>query len=86
MTQPKPLLNPKEYKLVAALAATPKSIWCIADLAKYLYQRSAKDPKRGNSWARNSLRRPLREGLIRHVGPGTYSITAAGRRYVGASK
>lgn len=43
------------------------------------FRRAADDKAQANSWARNSVRRPLRERLLMHTGPGTYAITAKGR-------
>src|SRR5262249_21336157 len=36
-------------------------------------KEGATSTDRGNSWVRNSLRKPLRLGLVRKVGPGLYA-------------
>jgi hypothetical protein len=41
----------------------------------------AKTKKQANSWARNAVRRPLRERLIKRVSSGTYAITPRGLAY-----
>jgi hypothetical protein len=35
---------------------------------------------KANLLARNGIRKPVREGLLRKVRPGTYAITTAGRK------
>ena len=35
---------------------------------------------KANSWVRNSVRKPLKRGLISKIADGTYKITAQGRK------
>ena len=34
------------------------------------------------SWVRNSLRRPVRGGLVKQVDRGTYTLTAKGKKFI----
>jgi len=67
-------LNVRELAMLRQLADEPAT---IEEIAKRF--RRAKTPAQQNSWARNSLRRPLRLGLIKKVGRGTYNSTPKGR-------
>lgn len=42
--------------------------------------KRATSKAQANSWARNALRRPLREGLVERVDLGVYRLTRKGRR------
>jgi hypothetical protein len=48
----------------------------------YEHARRAKNHAQANSWARNALRRPLREGIVERVAPGVYRMTRRGRNQV----
>ena len=67
-------LNNKELAILRALAKGPAT---LADMARRF--RRADGDDQANSWARNSVRKPLRLGLIRKVARGTYGLTAKGR-------
>jgi hypothetical protein len=68
-------LNANERTIVEVLASDNKRL-TLADMTALLEPR-ARSEARANSWARNAIRRPLREGMLRKVRPGVY---AAGPR------
>lgn len=68
-------LNPKELRLLRALAET--EVATIAELAATCWPR---EKERQNSWTRNSLRRPACAGLLERVDDGVYQITRKGLR------
>jgi len=70
-------LNNKEIAVLRACADSPST---IADIAKRF--RRADDDAQANSWARNSVRKPVRMGLVKKVGRGTYGLTAKGKQLV----
>jgi hypothetical protein len=72
-------LNKKEKKVLDALAEDSKDM-ALSDLAKAAFPSSNK--AEGNSWARNSLRRPVRAGFVEKSARGEYKITAAGKRCI----
>lgn len=67
-------LNNKELAVMRALVEGPATL----DEISRRFRRAEKDGQ-ANSWARNSVRKPLRLGLIRKVERGTYGLTAKGR-------
>lgn len=67
-------LNNKEMAILRDCADAPSTLEEMAGRF-----RRAENKAQANSWARNSVRRPLRLGLIKKVGRGTYGITAKGR-------
>jgi hypothetical protein len=67
-------LNNKELAVLRALAQGPAT---LVEISRRF--RRADDADQANSWARNSVRKPLRLGLIRKVARGTYGLTAKGR-------
>jgi hypothetical protein len=71
-------LNPKELAVLRACSESPTT---IADMAKRF--RRADDKVQANSYARNSVRKPVRLGLLKKAGRGTYAITAKGREALG---
>jgi hypothetical protein len=73
-------LNGKEHAILGALDLAAGGLH-LADLGKKAFPSAGAN--RGNSWARNSVRKPLRLRLVEHVGKGKYTITAAGRRALG---
>lgn len=73
-------LNNKELAILRQCAEAPAT---LKEMAKRF--RRADDDTQANSWARNSVRRPVRLGLLKKQRRGTYAITAKGRAAVGAS-
>lgn len=71
-------LNKKEIAVLTAIAEAPEGEMTLANLAKRF--RRADNKAMANSWARNSVRRPTRLGLLKKSGKGTYAITAKGRK------
>jgi hypothetical protein len=71
-------LNSKELAVLRACADAPTT---LADMAGRF--RRAGTKAQANSWARNSVRRPVRLGLLKKARRGTYAITAKGRALVG---
>lgn len=87
-------LNANEHRIVALCAKAGRAT--LAEMTKLFVPQARKAPRRWsyvaevatdsrNHWranllARNGIRRPVREGLIRKVKPGTYAITALGAR------
>lgn len=73
-------LNPKELAVLRACLEGPTT---LTDIGKRF--RRAKDDAQAHSHARNSVRKPVRLGLLKKAKRGTYAITAKGRAIVGAS-
>lgn len=73
-------LNAKELACLRACIEGPTT---LADMSKRF--RRAKDSVQANSYARNSIRKPVRLGLMRKQKRGTYQLTAKGRAVVEAS-
>lgn len=65
-------LNKKEELLLEVFAK--KSPLSLAEMSNLW-----RDPQSG-SWARNSLRKLVREKLVRKIGRGSYQVLAKGRR------
>jgi hypothetical protein len=72
-------LNNKEMAVLRQCAEGPSM---LAEMATR-FRRADGDDQR-NSWARNSVRRPVRMGLIKKIKRGTYGITAKGKQLVKA--
>jgi hypothetical protein len=72
-------LNNKELAVLRQCAEAPATLKEIA--ARF---RRAEDKTQANSWARNSVRRPVRMGLLKKVARGTYGITAKGKTFIAA--
>jgi len=70
-------LNTKELAVLRACREAPST---LSDIAKRF--RRADDDAQRNSWARNSVRRPVRMGLIKKLKRGTYGLTAKGKTLV----
>lgn len=70
-------LNKKEIAILTAVAEAPDGKLTLAEMAKRF--RRADNKAMANSWARNSVRRPTRLGLLKKSDRGTYSITAKGK-------
>ena len=67
-------LNDKEKKLIKAFpgVGNPAS---LADLAKDAFpSMGARSTTKGNSWVRNSLRKPIKLKLVKQLGRGTYVL------------
>lgn len=82
-------LNPRE-RAVLSLLATVATSATLDDIAR-AFQKGGDGPRARNAeqagwWARNSLRRPVREGFVRKTGRGTYRINPSGARVVAVSK
>jgi len=71
-------LNNKELAVLRACADAPATLAEIA--ARF---RRADNKAQANSWARNSVRRPVRLGLLKKLKRGTYGLTVKGRELVG---
>ena len=74
-------LNSKELAVLRQCADGPAT---LAEMSSRF--RRADDGAQRNSWARNSVRRPMRLGLLRKLKRGTYGITAKGRDFIGNSE
>lgn len=72
-----PTLNPKELAVLKQCAEGPAT---LDEMSKRF--RRADDPAQSNSWARNSVRKPVRLGLLKKQGRGTYGLTAKGQTYL----
>lgn len=86
-------LNDSEKKIVALCSSNGRAT--LAEMTELFKGKARKAPKRwsyatevktdsrthwrANLLARNGIRKPVREGLIRKVKPGTYAITAKGK-------
>ena len=73
-------LNQKEVAVLRACADGPST---IADISKR-FRRGDTDAQK-NSWVRNSVRKPVRLGLLKKAKRGTYAITPKGRTAIGAA-
>jgi Mn-dependent DtxR family transcriptional regulator len=71
-------LNSKELAVLRACAEAPAT---IADIAKRF--RRADDDTQANSWVRNSVRKPVRLGLLKKTKRGTYALTSKGKAAAG---
>ena len=68
-------LNTKEKAVVAVLRKGKELK--IKDIARRAFKKKGAGSRtKGNSWVRNSLRRPLSLGLVKQVGRGTYAMVA----------
>jgi hypothetical protein len=70
-------LNNKELAVLRQCADGPST---LAEMAARF--RRAENNAQRNSWARNSVRRPVRLGLLKKLKRGTYGLTAKGRALV----
>ena len=70
-------LNSKELAILRACTDAPTT---LADMAGRF--RRAGTKAKANSWARNSVRRPVRLGLLKKARRGTYALTSKGRAMV----
>jgi len=70
-------INAKEAKVLEQLnhGSAPQTIEQIAVCFK------GKSKAIANSWVRNSLRRPVRGGLVKNCARGTYGLTAKGKKF-----
>ena len=75
-------LNEKEQAVLSALVASPNGLHLAALSTKAFPSASS---AQANSWARNSVRKPLKYRLVEHSGKGTYRITTTGKRALGAT-
>jgi hypothetical protein len=71
-------LNPKEQKVLLAIANAEGGVITLALLAKTAFNGGESKTK-GNSKARNAMRKIRKAGLINQPGPGVYRLTAAGK-------
>jgi len=74
-------LNSKELAVMRQCADGPAT---LADIAKRF--RKADNTTQANSWARNSVRRPVRMGLIKKLKRGTYGLTTRGGALINNKK
>lgn len=77
VTNPPVSLNPKEIAVLKQCAEGPAT---LEEMSKRF--RRADDAAQSNSWARNSVRKPCRLGLMKKTGRGTYGLTAKGQAYL----
>lgn len=77
MAKKKSGLNVKELAVLRACSDGPAT---LEEMSKRF--RRADGSAQANSWARNSVRKPLRMGLLKKVGKGTYAATPKGRTLV----
>jgi DNA-binding PadR family transcriptional regulator len=70
-------LNNKEVAILRQCAEAPAT---LKEMAKRF--RRADDDAQRNSWARNSVRKPVRLGLLKKQKRGTYALTAKGSKLV----
>lgn len=71
-------LNEKEIAVVTRIREAGRRGIHLSEVARDCFPGVGHEAgSQGNSWARNSLRRPLKLGLIRQVGPGTYAAVPA---------
>lgn len=70
-------LNAKELAVLKQVADGPATLEAMSKRF-----RRADDAAQSNSWARNSVRKPCRLGLMKKAGRGTYAITAKGSAYL----
>lgn len=74
-------LNSKEEKVLNALAGTnqgERKVRPLSELAEDCFSSQGK--KKGNSWARNALRRLVRGGWVEKAEAGMYRVTEKGRK------
>lgn len=76
--------RPLNSKELAVLRQCAEGSATLEEIAKRF--RRADSAAQANSWARNSVRRPLRMGLLKKVGRGTYNSTAKGRELLVGAK
>lgn len=72
-----PTLNPKEIAVLKQCEDGPAT---LEEMSKRF--RRADDNAQSNSWARNSVRKPCRLGMLKKTDRGTYSITAKGTAFL----
>jgi len=70
-------LNSKELAVLRQCAVASAT---LKEMAKRF--RRADDDTQANSWARNSVRKPVRMGLLKKLKRGTYGLTAKGKQLV----
>ena len=76
-------LNKKEKLLLGCFEVKgDREVRTIDELAAEAFKTASVSVKKANSWARNSLRRPVRAGLVEKPEPGSYRLTALGRKIV----
>jgi len=73
--------NAKELAVLRACVEAPAT---LKEMEKRF--RRADDNTQANSWARNSVRRPVRMGMMKKLKRGTYGLTAKGRTFLGGSE
>lgn len=70
-----PTLNEKEARVLTVLRRAKGKGVALSDLAGSCFPKKGRAPKtKGNSWARNSLRKLVREGMVAKAERGTYKI------------
>lgn len=70
-------LNENEAAVLRVIASALEGVHLRA-IAKKAFPRIAEQD--AYNWAKNSVRRPLKRGLVAKVSKGTYKCTAAGRK------
>lgn len=72
-------LNAGERAVIAYLCSR-KTDAPLDDIAGHLVAHAVAPRAKSMSWARNNVRRPLREGMVKRTAPGLFAITAKGRK------
>jgi hypothetical protein len=83
MSQTELTLNPNEQTVLQTIAEADAGLITLQALAKKAFKGGASKTK-GNSKARNALRKIRKAGLIDQPTPGVYRLTAAGKSVVKA--
>lgn len=66
--------NDKERKLIKAFPGTDQPA-SLSDLARVAYpSMGARSTTKGNSWVRNSLRKPIKFKFVKQLGRGLYVL------------
>lgn len=78
-------LNKKELTILRALADGPETLAGMARRFRAAKAVRAANDAQAHSWARNSVRKPVRLGLLRKFKRGVYGLTAKGRAIVEAA-
>ncbi len=69
-------MNEKEKKVLAKFPKSGEPV-TISELAKAAFPSMGVASKtRGNSWVRNSIRRPIKAKMVKQLGRGLYVLTS----------
>jgi hypothetical protein len=80
LAQAEAAMNPKELRVVEVIMKANDDGIKLEDIAgKAFVKKGTAASTKGNSWVRNSIRRPLRWGLVKKIGRGLYVYSFGGR-------